>query len=157
MTTRKETTVSDEKFNVVEDATLERLSKLSEVSGCPCHDLSDLADQKFPKELSELPVKSISASSKTSEIEASTSNIRFIGTYIEEITPTDEEIAVHVDSMVKNYGSDIDGWLIKLARITIPGFVGEEPTIEEFFSENFDSSRVKEKYMLVSYPSVKIK
>lgn len=124
----------------------ETAQKLSESCGCPCVDLTELADKSFPKMLSTLPVVKVSGAVRS---------VRFVSTDIVDEIPTEDELILHIKSILDNYQGDIQGWLMKLGLITIPGFVGEEPTIEEFFSEEFDSNRIKPRYVLVSYPVIK--
>lgn len=121
--------------------------KLSESFGCPCVDLSDIADKAFPKMLSTLPTIKISGTSGL---------IRFVSTDIASDIPTEDELLLHIKGILDSYNGNVQGWLLKLGLVTLPGFIGEEPTIEEFFNEDFDSNRVKPRFLLVSYPVIKL-
>lgn len=126
---------------------LEEVSqKLSEACGCQVIDLNDIAESEFPKDWSDLP---------SMRGDKSATSIRFISSDIANEIPTKEELDSHINKIDENYGPIIEGWLLKLGCIILPGFHGEEPTIEEFFREDFDQNRVKSRYLLVSYPVIK--
>jgi hypothetical protein len=109
-------------------------------------DLTELADKSFPKTLSTLPAILDNITVQ---------GVRFVSTDLVSDLPTEDELILHIKNILDHYQGNIQGWLLKLGLITIPGFVGEEPTLEEFFSEEFDSNRIKPRYVLVSYPVIK--
>ena len=126
---------------------LEEVSqKLSEACGCQVVDLNDIAESEFPKDLFNLPFMGNSENA---------TSVRFISSDITDEVPTKEELNSHINKITESYGPIVEGWLLKLGCITLPGFHGEEPTIEEFFREDFDQNRVKPRYLLISYPIVK--
>lgn len=79
---------------------------------------------------------------------------KFVSTRCEGIDPTDEEIEAHISAIRSEFGDRIKAWLIPLAATVVPGFIGEEPTVEEFLREDFDSSRILPQAILLSYPAI---
>lgn len=71
--------------------------------------------------------------------------------------PTDDEILSHVEALKRQYAdlALLRGWFIPLCATLVPGFTGEEPTVEEFLREDFDSSRILPQAVLLSYPVIK--
>ena len=103
----------------------------------------DIADQAFPPHWTK---EIITADRKM---------VKFFSLQCESEIPTTKEVDTLIDNISQKYDGKIEGWLLRLGSVTIPGFEGEEPTIEEFFNENFDSKRVKPITLLISYPVIK--
>ena len=87
-------------------------------------------------------------------IAADRKSVKFFSLQCESEIPSAKEIDTLIDNISKKYDGKIEGWLLRLGYVVIPGFIGEEPTIEEFFNENFDSKRVKPVTLLLSYPVI---
>ncbi len=79
---------------------------------------------------------------------------KFVSTRCQSIDPTAEEVEAHVALIRAEFGDLIKAWLIPLVATVVPGFIGEEPTVEEFLREDFDSSRILPQAVLLSYPAI---
>lgn len=79
---------------------------------------------------------------------------KFVSTRCQGMEPTSDELEAHIASIRSEFGNSIKAWLIPLAATVVPGFLGEEPTVEEFLREDFDSSRILPQAVLLSYPAI---
>lgn len=79
---------------------------------------------------------------------------RVVSTRCAGSNPTDDEVLAHVQTLRNEYSDTLKGWLIPFCATLVPGFTGEEPTVEEFLREDFDSSRILPQAVLLSYPVI---
>lgn len=111
--------------------------------------LEDLVKQHFTEYMISKPYM------KDVDNVNNTYNLTSIITKIKSSIPSTEEIELHVKSMEEHVGDKLEGWLMRLVSIPVIDFEGEDPTIVEFCSDDFDSNRIKTAFILASYPVLK--
>lgn len=114
-------------------------------------DLTSIAKATFPPEWTTMPMVT---HTRTKTEDGRQLVTKFVATRCQSENPTREEIDSHISSIRADFGDSIKGWLIPLCLTVVPGFLGEEPTVEEFLREDFDSSRILPQAVLLSYPAI---